>query len=237
VPNEMNSYSVEISNTTVSSRQSGWRLCLKNAFDRGASVCALLVCWPLVLAVSLSVRLSMGRPVLFRQRRPGRDGKPFTLLKFRTMSECYDKHGNLLPDSERLTRLGRFIRGISLDELPQLWNVLRGDISLVGPRPLLMEYLPRYSPEQARRHDVLPGITGWAQINGRNALTWDEKFALDLWYVDNWSLKLDALILIKTLGKVVKREGISSAEHATMPPFLPSRLDTQTHTLAPSDVQ
>jgi len=161
----------------------------------------------------------MGSPILFRQQRPGRFAKPFWLLKFRTMSEQREASGDLLPDAVRLTRVGRLLRAISLDELPQLWNVLRGDISLVGPRPLLMDYLPRYSPEQARRHDVMPGITGWAQINGRNALTWEEKFALDNWYVNNWGLALDLRILLLTLIRVLKRDGITPAGHATMPEF------------------
>jgi sugar transferase EpsL len=161
----------------------------------------------------------MGHPILFRQQRPGRFAKPFWLLKFRTMSDGRDVKGNLLPDADRLTRVGRLLRATSLDELPQLWNVLYGDISLVGPRPLLMEYLPRYSLEQARRHDVMPGITGWAQIHGRNALAWQEKFALDIWYVDNWSLMLDCSILARTLWRVLKRSGISSQGHSTMPKF------------------
>jgi lipopolysaccharide/colanic/teichoic acid biosynthesis glycosyltransferase len=164
----------------------------------------------------------MGRPIFFRQQRPGRFVKPFWLLKFRTMSDRRGAGGKLLPDADRLTRIGRMLRATSLDELPQLWNVLRGDISLVGPRPLLMQYLPRYSPEQARRHDVMPGLTGWAQINGRNALTWQEKFALDTWYVDNWSLMLDFSILAKTLLRVLRRDGISSQGHATMPEFMGS---------------
>ena len=161
----------------------------------------------------------MGRPIVFRQQRPGRFAKPFILLKFRTMSDRRDASGRLLPDAERLTRIGRFLRATSLDELPQLWNVLRGDISLVGPRPLLMEHLPRYSPEQGRRHDVMSGITGWAQINGRNALNWAEKFELDKWYVDNWSLGLDLRILLQTFKCVLRRERISSGGHATMPEF------------------
>lgn len=161
----------------------------------------------------------MGGPVLFRQIRPGRYARPFTLLKFRTMSERRDANGDLLPDADRLTRVGRLLRASSLDELPQLWNVLRGDISLVGPRPLLMEYLPRYSPEQARRHEVMSGITGWAQINGRNELTWEEKFALDTWYVDNWSLNLDLRILLLTFKYSLRRKGIFSSGHVTMPQF------------------
>jgi lipopolysaccharide/colanic/teichoic acid biosynthesis glycosyltransferase len=168
----------------------------------------------------------MGRPIFFRQQRPGRFVKPFWLLKFRTMSDWRDAGGKLLPDAERLTRIGRLLRATSLDELPQLWNVLRGDISLVGPRPLLMEYLPRYSPEQARRHDAMPGITGWAQINGRNALNWEEKFALDARYVENWSLWLDIRILFLTIWKVFCRQGISSTNHVTMPEFMGNRHST-----------
>jgi sugar transferase EpsL len=201
------------------STQHGWRLGIKRAFDCIAVLCGLIVLFPLFIAVSLLVWLFMGRPVLFRQLRPGRFAKTFMLLKFRTMSELRNKNGTWLPDADRLTRVGRLLRATSLDELPQLWNVLRGDISLVGPRPLLVEYLPRYSPEQARRHDVMPGITGWAQINGRNALTWEEKFALDIWYVDHWSLKLDALILMKTVVSVLNRTGIANPGHATMPEF------------------
>ena len=203
----------------IQTRQRGWRFGGKTLFDRGVALCGLIVLSPVFMAVSVLVRLSMGRPILFRQQRPGRFAKPFMLLKFRTMSDRRDAGGKLLPDAERLTRVGRLLRATSLDELPQLWNVLRGDISLVGPRPLLMEYLPRYSPEQARRHDVMPGITGWAQINGRNALSWEEKFALDTWYVENWSLGLDLRILLQTFKSVQRREGISSDGHATMPEF------------------
>ena len=203
----------------MQTRQSGWRLWIKSVFDCSVALCGIIVLSPVFVAVSTLVWLSMGRPVLFRQRRPGRFAKPFMLLKFRTMSDGRDEGGKPLPDADRLTRIGRLLRATSLDELPQLWNVLRGDISLVGPRPLLMEYLPRYSREQARRHDVMPGITGWAQINGRNALTWEEKFALDTWYVENWSLRLDALILLKTVVSVMKRDGIANAGHATMPGF------------------
>jgi sugar transferase EpsL len=204
------------------STQRGWRFGFKRVFDSITALCGLAVLSPLFIVVSLLVWLSMGRPVLFRQRRPGRFQKPFELLKFRTMAESRDSDGKLLPDAERLTRVGRWLRATSIDELPQLWNVFRGDMSLVGPRPLLMEYLPRYTPEQLRRHEVLPGITGWAQINGRNALTWEEKFALDAWYVDNWNLLLDLRILAKTLRLVLKRDGISSRGHATMPEFMGS---------------
>jgi lipopolysaccharide/colanic/teichoic acid biosynthesis glycosyltransferase/glycosyltransferase involved in cell wall biosynthesis len=201
-------------------RQSGWRFWIKTAFDRGTALCGLILLSPVFIGVSTLVGFSMGFPVLFRQQRPGRFAKPFMLLKFRTMSERRDADGKLLHDTDRLTRVGRLLRATSLDELPQLWNVLRGDISLVGPRPLLMEYLSRYSPEQARRHDVMPGITGWAQINGRNALTWAEKFTLDTWYVDNWSLRLDMRILFRTVWVVLRRDGISRAGHATMPEFM-----------------
>ena len=158
--------------------------------------------------------------MLFRQDRPGLHGRPFEVLKFRTMLDAAGPDGRPLPDAERLTGLGRFLRRTSLDELPQLWNVLRGDISLVGPRPLLMQYLPRYSPEQARRHEVCPGITGWAQVNGRNALTWEEKFELDVWYVDHWSLALDLRILAMTAWRVLRGAGVAQAGHATMPEFM-----------------
>jgi sugar transferase EpsL len=156
---------------------------------------------------------------LFRQRRPGLHGQIFTIIKFRTMTDVRDAQGNLLSDAERLTRFGRFLRSTSLDELPELWNVLRGDMSLVGPRPLLMQYLPRYTPEQARRHEVRPGVTGWAQVNGRNALSWEQKFALDVWYVDHVSLRLDAKIIALTVWKILQREGISQPGQATMEEF------------------
>jgi lipopolysaccharide/colanic/teichoic acid biosynthesis glycosyltransferase len=200
-------------------RQAGAALFLKSAFDRAAAASGLLLIAPVLAVVALAIRASIGPPVLFRQPRPGRHGAPFTVVKFRTMSDALGPDGLPLPDAARLTRLGRFLRSTSLDELPQLWNVLRGELSLVGPRPLLMEYLPRYSPEQARRHDVLPGITGWAQVNGRNAISWEQKFALDVWYVDHWSPWLDLRILLLTAARVLKRHGIASAGHATMPPF------------------
>lgn len=172
--------------------------------------------------VAVLVRIVHGKPVLFRQNRPGYQSSLFTVYKFRTMNNARDKQGNLLPDEQRLTRLGRFLRSSSLDELPELFNVLRGEMSLVGPRPLFKHYLERYSPEQARRHEVLPGITGWAQVNGRNALDWEEKFRLDVWYVDNWSFGLDLKILLLTLWKVIKREGISQPGHATAEEFMGS---------------
>jgi len=185
----------------------------------GASVGIILLA-PVMLAVALLVLLTMGRPVLFRQQRPGLRGKPFTLYKFRTMRDARTASGELLPDDLRLTTFGKWLRSTSLDELPELFNVLKGEMSLVGPRPLLMEYLPRYSPEQARRHEVKPGITGWAQVNGRNALTWEEKFRMDVWYVDHWNLWLDMKILLLTIWKVLKREGISAEGSATMPMFM-----------------
>lgn len=184
----------------------------------GASI-ALLLLSPVMVIVAWQVRRDMGSPVLFRQTRPGLGGRPFQMIKFRTMRDATDANGTMLPDADRLTPLGRFLRASSLDEVPELWNVVRGDMSMVGPRPLLMEYLPLYSPTQARRHEIRPGVTGWAQINGRNALGWDEKFALDVWYVDNRSLWLDMQILGRTIAKVVRRDGISAAGEATMPRF------------------
>lgn len=181
---------------------------------------ALVVAAPLIAAVAVAVRVALGKPVLFRQVRPGWHGQPFTLVKFRTMTDERDADGNLLPDSERITPFGRFLRHSSLDELPELWNIFKGDMSLVGPRPLLMRYLDRYSPEQMRRHDVRPGLTGWCQVNGRNALGWDDKFALDLWYVDNRSLYLDIKIIMVTVWKILKREGICHPGSATTLEFL-----------------
>ncbi len=197
---------------------------VKRAIDVAASAVVLLSCLPLLGCVALLIRWRMGRPVLFRQQRPGLRERPFVLYKFRTMNDARGEDGELLSDGERLTRLGRFLRHTSLDELPQLWNVLRGDMSLIGPRPLLMEYLDLYTPEQDRRHDVKPGITGWAQIRGRNAISWEEKFALDCWYVAHWSLWLDLRILLATVWKVVRCRGISAESSATMFEFrgLPS---------------
>lgn len=191
----------------------------KRVFDVVASLTALLLLSPVILLVAWKISRKMGSPVLFRQVRPGLNGKPFEMVKFRTMKDAIDAQGNPLPDSERLTSFGQFLRSSSLDELPELWNVLKGDMSLVGPRPLLMEYLPLYSPEQYRRHDVRPGVTGWAQINGRNTLSWKDKFALDVWYVDNRSLWLDIKILFLTVKKVVVRDGISADGEATMSKF------------------
>lgn len=192
---------------------------IKRLFDLLFSALLLVLLSPLLLLVSLLVRLNLGAPVFFRQQRPGYRGKPFWILKFRTMRDARDEQGNLLPDAQRLTRLGHFLRSSSLDELPELINVLRGEMSLVGPRPLLMQYLPLYNAEQAKRHNLPPGITGWAQINGRNALSWPEKFRLDVWYVEHWGLGLDLKILALTVWKVLQREGISQPGQATMEEF------------------
>ncbi|ACO79171.1 sugar transferase family protein [Azotobacter vinelandii CA] len=192
---------------------------LKRSFDLFVAAVALLLLAPLLLALAWLVRRRIGTPVLFRQMRPGLYGRPFELLKFRSMREARDERGAPLPDAERLTPFGRFLRASSLDELPELWNVLKGDMSLVGPRPLLMDYLPLYSPEQARRHAVRPGITGWAQVNGRNALSWEEKFRLDVWYVEHRTFRLDLRILLLTLKRVLAREGISAEGEATMARF------------------
>lgn len=191
----------------------------KRVFDLLLLVISSFFVIPLMCVLFVVLRIAMGSPVFFKQVRPGRYGKPFLMVKFRTMLDASDAQGNPLPDDQRLTRLGRFLRSTSLDELPELWNVLKGDMSLVGPRPLLMEYLPLYSPEQARRHEVRPGVTGWAQVNGRNALSWDEKFKLDVWYVDNQSFWLDIKILFLTVKKVLVREGISADGEATMSKF------------------
>lgn len=195
----------------------------KRLFDLLVSATALLLLAPLLALIAWLVRRRLGAPVLFRQLRPGRNGMPFEIVKFRTMRDAVDAHGEPLPDHERLTPFGRWLRASSLDELPELWNVLKGDMSLVGPRPLLMEYLPLYDAEQFRRHAVRPGVTGWAQVNGRNALSWEEKFRLDLWYVDHQSFALDLKILALTLAKVLAREGISAAGEATMPKFTGSK--------------
>lgn len=192
---------------------------IKRGIDVMGAGLGLIVLSPFLLLIILAIRIKMGKPVLFRQMRPGLCGKPFYMYKFRTMTNEKNADGELLPDEMRLTKLGRFLRSTSLDELPELFNVLRGDMSLVGPRPLLMQYLDHYTPEQARRHEVKPGITGWAQVNGRNAISWEEKFALDVWYVDNWSLWLDIRIIAITIGKVFRREGISARGEATMPEF------------------
>ena len=194
----------------------------KRLLDLSLTTPALLLLAPVGLALAALIRLKLGSPVLFRQRRPGRDGQIFELIKFRTMTDARDPSGKPLPDDQRLTPLGCRLRRSSLDELPTLWNVIRGDMSLVGPRPLLVQYLDRYTQEQSRRHEVAPGITGWAQINGRNAITWEEKFELDVWYVENVSLRTDLAILFRTVVQVLAQRDISAEEHATMPEFMGS---------------
>lgn len=195
---------------------------IKRLFDIIASFCALLTLSPVILIVSLKIAKNLGKPVLFRQKRPGLHGNIFEMIKFRSMRDAIDENGNHLPDSERLTPFGKKLRSSSLDELPGLWNVLKGDMSLVGPRPLLVEYLPLYSKEQAKRHNVRPGITGWAQVNGRNAISWEDKFKFDVWYVENQSFWLDIKILLLTVKKVFIKEGISAEGEATMSAFLGS---------------
>ena len=192
---------------------------MKRVLDVIIAATVLLVLMLPMLAIALAVRLMLGKPIFFVQERAGLHGEPFQLIKFRTMREAYDARGEPLSDADRLTRFGHFLRGSSLDELPELVNVLKGEMSLVGPRPLMMEYLPLYSPEQARRHEVLPGITGWAQVNGRNALSWEDKFRLDVWYVENRSLWLDLKILYLTAGAVLRADGINQEGHATAPKF------------------
>jgi sugar transferase EpsL len=192
---------------------------IKYSFDVAITLAGSIVLLPLSALVALSLWLTQEN-VLFRQRRPGLHGKPFILYKFRTMTDARDKDGNLLPDEQRITKIGALVRNLSLDELPQFWNVIKGEMSLVGPRPLLMEYLTRYTPEEARRHDVTPGITGWAQVNGRNAISWQSKFALDVWYVDHAGFLLDLRILWMTCRRVIRRSGISNQGHATMPQFM-----------------
>ncbi|HFG1607596.1 TPA: sugar transferase [Vibrio cholerae] len=192
---------------------------MKRTFDFLLAAIFLLLFFPIILFIAWKIRKNLGSPVLFRQTRPGLNGQPFEMIKFRTMKDAVDANGNPLPDSERMTPFGDKLRNSSLDELPELWNVLKGEMSLVGPRPLLMQYLPLYSKEQARRHEVRPGVTGWAQINGRNAISWEEKFKLDVWYVDNHSFWLDLRILLLTVKKVFVKEGISADGHVTIAPF------------------
>ncbi|ALR16676.1 sugar transferase [Vibrio natriegens] len=192
---------------------------LKRLFDFFTSFISLIIFAPVMVLIAWKIRNNLGSPVLFRQTRPGLNGKPFDMVKFRSMKDAVDVEGNPLPDSERMTPFGDKLRNSSLDELPELWNVLKGEMSLVGPRPLLMQYLPLYNKEQARRHDVRPGVTGWAQINGRNAISWEDKFKLDVWYVDNRSLWLDIKILFLTVKKVFVKEGISADGHVTIEPF------------------
>jgi lipopolysaccharide/colanic/teichoic acid biosynthesis glycosyltransferase len=198
---------------------------VKRAFDIIVSLTGLIVAGPVLLIVALLVRIFLGSPVLFRQQRPGLNAEPFEILKFRTMTDAVGPDGELLPDKDRLTAFGRFLRASSLDELPELWNVLIGDMSLVGPRPLLMEYVPLYNDSQMRRHDARPGITGWSQVNGRNAIGWNEKFALDVWYVDNQSMLLDIKILFMTVAAIVRRDGINASENVPMPKFTGSKGD------------
>ncbi|EOX1291139.1 sugar transferase [Vibrio cholerae] len=192
---------------------------MKRTFDFLLAAIFLLLFFPIILFIAWKIRKNLGSPVLFRQTRPGLNGQPFEMIKFRTMKDAVDANGNPLPDSERMTPFGDKLRNSSLDELPELWNVLKGEMSLVGPRPLLMQYLPLYSKEQARRHEVRPGVTGWAQINGRNAISWEEKFKHDVWYVDNRSFWLDLRILLLTVKKVFVKEGISADGHVTIAPF------------------
>ncbi|WP_417446722.1 sugar transferase [Kangiella sp.] len=196
---------------------------MKRLFDLVCSSLALITLFPIIIVVALLIRIKLGSPIIFTQKRPGLNNKAFNMIKFRSMLDKRDSDGNLLPDSERLTKFGLFIRATSLDELPGLWNVLKGDMSLVGPRPLLMEYLELYTPEQARRNEVRPGITGWAQVNGRNAISWEDKFKLDVWYVDNQSIWLDLKILFMTVKKVFVREGISADGHVTIEKFKGSK--------------
>lgn len=192
---------------------------MKRLLDIVVSFFALLLFSPIIALVAWKIRKNLGSPVLFRQTRPGLNGRPFEMVKFRTMKDATDMHGNILPDVDRMTSFGNKLRSSSLDELPELWNVLKGDMSLVGPRPLLMQYLPLYNNEQARRHEVRPGVTGWAQINGRNAISWEDKFKLDMWYVDNRSFWLDVKILLLTVKKVLMEDGISAEGHVTIEPF------------------
>ncbi|MFG6178947.1 sugar transferase [Halomonas sp. THAF12] len=191
----------------------------KRVFDVVVALFVSVLLLPVFVCVALLVALRLGRPVFFRQQRPGLHGRPYEIIKFRTMRYAVDARGRPLPDEQRMTRLGTWLRGSSLDELPELWNVIRGEMSLVGPRPLMMEYLPRYSAEQYRRHDVLPGITGWAQVNGRNSLSWQKKFELDVWYVDHHTLRLDLYILMLTVRKVLSRDGVSAEGHVTVDEF------------------
>ena len=202
---------------------------LKRAFDIAASTSVLVVLSPVLAITAYKVKKELGSPVLFRQTRPGLHGKPFEMIKFRTMKDATDKAGNALPDSERLTDFGKKLRASSLDELPELWNVLKGDMSLVGPRPLLMEYLPLYNAEQAKRHNVRPGVTGYAQVNGRNSLSWEDKFKLDTWYVEHQSLWLDMKILLKTVKKVIIKDGISADGEATMTKFTGTKFTGTVH--------
>jgi lipopolysaccharide/colanic/teichoic acid biosynthesis glycosyltransferase len=209
------------------------RSVLKRAFDILVSAGVLLALSLPILILMLFVRVKLGSPIFFRQDRPGLGGKTFRMVKFRTMTDARHPDGTLKPDAERLTRFGRLLRSTSLDELPELWNVLKGDMSLVGPRPLLVQYLARYSARQARRHEVRPGVTGWAQVNGRNAVAWDERFEMDVWYVENWSFGLDLKILVMTVAAVFRRSGVSAEGHATMPEFMGSESSEASRESAP----
>lgn len=199
---------------------------MKRLFDIVAAVIALIFFSPILLVVTLLVRVKLGSPILFTQVRPGLYGQPFTMFKFRSMLDAHDQYGNALPDGQRLTKFGSLLRSTSLDELPGFWNVLKGEMSLVGPRPLLMEYLPLYSEEQAKRHNVRPGLTGWAQVNGRNSISWEQKFKLDTWYVENQSLLLDLKIILKTIKKVITKDDINAIGEVTAAPFKGSRDDS-----------
>ena len=214
-----NSGQVTLNHIWTKGRDLSMGLAAKRAMDFSVALIGLVFLSPLLIVISGLILICMGRPIFFRQERPGLKGKIFTLVKFRTMSHARDGAGRLLPDAQRLTRLGRFLRMTSLDEIPQLWNVLKGELSLVGPRPLLVEYLGLYSPEQRRRHDVKPGITGWAQVNGRNAITWERKFEFDVWYVDHRSFLLDLKILLMTAAKVLTGEGVRQEGQATAERF------------------
>ncbi len=202
-----------------------YKTCGKRLLDLILASIGLIILSPIFAITALAVRFKLGSPIIYSQRRPGHNAVPFTLYKFRTMTNAKDNDGNLLPDFERITPLGKFLRSTSLDELPELWNVIKGDMSLVGPRPLLMEYLDKYTPQQARRHEAKPGITGWAQINGRNTLSWEERFKMDVWYIENQSFWLDLKILFLTLWKVLNREGIHEPGHVTMTKFSGSEAD------------
>lgn len=206
-----------------------YKLFGKRCVDLTIACLAVVLLLPLMVAVALAIRYKLGSPVFFSQKRPGFRGQPFWMIKFRTMTDDCDPDGQLLPDAQRMTAFGKFLRTTSLDELPELWNVLRGEMSIIGPRPLLMEYLSRYTPEQSRRHEVRPGITGWAQVRARNATTWTERFQQDAWYVDHISLRLDIYILLQTVIVVVARRGISAADHATMPRFDENPNPGETH--------
>lgn len=205
----------------------GGDVVIKRVFDLTVALLLIFLLSPIIIAVALVIRLKLGSPVIFKQQRPGYMGRPFHIYKFRSMTDECDAFGKLLPDEKRLPPFGLWLRSVSLDEVPQLFNIVRGELSLVGPRPLMMDYLPRYSPEQARRHDVMPGVTGWAQINGRNAISWTEKFKLDVWYVDNRSFFLDLKILWLTLEKVLRRADINQAGRATVEEFMGSEKESE----------